>query len=64
MRAAAYKVPTDLPEADGTLAWDATTAVVVHVEAEQVAGTGWSYAPAAAATPWTSRERAAVEHGF
>jgi hypothetical protein len=29
----AYCVPTDGPEADGTLAWDATTLVVVHVHA-------------------------------
>ena len=26
----AYTIPTDAPEADGTLAWDATTIVVVH----------------------------------
>ena len=29
--AAAYTVPTDGPEADGTLSWDATTIVVVTV---------------------------------
>ena len=28
---AAYTIPTDAPEADGTFAWDATTIVVVHV---------------------------------
>ncbi|MCF6476132.1 mandelate racemase [Nonomuraea sp. MG754425] len=49
VRAAAYEVPTDLPEADGTLAWESTTAVVVRVEAERSAGLGWTYAPAAAA---------------
>ena len=26
----AYTIPTDAPEADGTLAWNATTIVVVH----------------------------------
>jgi len=29
----AYEVPTDEPESDGTLAWDSTTIVVVHVRA-------------------------------
>lgn len=47
--AAAYRVPTDRPEGDGTLAWDATTLVVALVDAEGVTGTGWTYAPAAAA---------------
>jgi len=45
---AAYRVPTDGPEADGTLAWDATTVVVVHVHAADQVGLGWTYAPAAA----------------
>jgi L-alanine-DL-glutamate epimerase-like enolase superfamily enzyme len=43
----AYRVPTDGPEADGTLAWDATTVVVVHVHAAEASGLGWTYAPAA-----------------
>jgi L-alanine-DL-glutamate epimerase-like enolase superfamily enzyme len=47
--AAVYTVPTDRPEADGTLAWDATTVVVVRVQSEGHAGIGWTYAPAAAA---------------
>jgi L-alanine-DL-glutamate epimerase-like enolase superfamily enzyme len=45
---AAYRIPTDAPEADGTLAWDATTIVVVHVRAGDAVGLGWTYAPAAA----------------
>jgi L-alanine-DL-glutamate epimerase-like enolase superfamily enzyme len=44
----AYTVPTPLPEADGTLAWDATTAIVVRAAAGDAVGTGWSYGPAAA----------------
>jgi L-alanine-DL-glutamate epimerase-like enolase superfamily enzyme len=48
VRWAAYRIPTDGPEADGTLAWDATTAVVVHAEAGDETGLGWTYAPAAA----------------
>jgi L-alanine-DL-glutamate epimerase-like enolase superfamily enzyme len=45
--ARAYRVPTPAPEADGTLAWDATTIVVVHVDAGDVTGLGWTYADAA-----------------
>jgi len=44
--ARAYRVPTPTPEADGTLAWDATTLVVVHVDAGPVRGLGWTYADA------------------
>ncbi len=47
---AVYEVPTDGPEADGTLAWDATTVVVVRVGAEGVTGTGWTYGARAAGT--------------
>ena len=45
----AYTVPTDAPEADGTLAWDSTTLVLVQVRAAGTVGTGWTYAPRAAA---------------
>ncbi len=44
-----FRIPTDQPEADGTLAWDQTTMVVVEVAAEDCRGLGWTYAPAAAA---------------
>ena len=45
-----YTVPTPGPEADGTLQWDATTAVVVHAHAGGATGLGWTYSsPAAAA---------------
>ncbi|WP_166906357.1 enolase C-terminal domain-like protein [Mycobacterium sp. DL440] len=47
---ATYTVPTDGPEADGTLRWDATTAIVTHVHAAGATGVGWTYSsPAAAA---------------
>ncbi len=46
--AAAYVIPTDAPEADGTLTWDATTMVLATARANGVAGIGWSYAAAAA----------------
>jgi L-alanine-DL-glutamate epimerase-like enolase superfamily enzyme len=47
VQAAAYKIPTDAPEADGTLSWDATTIVIVEVQAEGVTGIGWTYGSAA-----------------
>ncbi|WP_457105658.1 enolase C-terminal domain-like protein [Methylobacterium sp. P5_C11] len=49
VRAQAYTVPTDAPEADGTLAWDRTTIVVVHVEAGGETGMGFSYTDASVA---------------
>ncbi len=45
---AAYKIPTDAPEADGTIAWDSTTMVAVHVYAGGKVGFGYSYASAVA----------------
>ena len=49
IEAATYKVPTDAPESDGTLAWDSTTIVVVEVEAGDRVGIGYSYTSDAAA---------------
>lgn len=49
LRARAWTIPTDAPEADGTQAWDSTTLVVVTIECDGVTGTGWTYAPAACA---------------
>ncbi|KUL36944.1 mandelate racemase [Streptomyces sp. NRRL F-4489] len=46
---AVYTVPTDSPEADGTLSWDATTLVVAHVRSGTTGGLGYTYgAPATA----------------
>ncbi|MGI5175453.1 enolase C-terminal domain-like protein [Dactylosporangium sp. CA-152071] len=46
--AAVYRIPTDAPEADGTIAWDSTTMVTVTVTAGGQTGLGASYtAPAA-----------------
>jgi L-alanine-DL-glutamate epimerase-like enolase superfamily enzyme len=47
--ARAFRIPTDAPEADGTIAWDATTLVVAEIEAGGKSGLGYSYADAAAA---------------
>ena len=47
---AVYTVPTDAPEADGTLAWDATTMVLVQARCDGTVGTGWTYGPPACAS--------------
>ena len=46
---AAYRIPTDAPESDGTLEWDSTTLVTAHVSASGMQGFGYSYASRAAA---------------
>ncbi|XXU80894.1 enolase C-terminal domain-like protein [Sorangium sp. So ce1151] len=46
---AAYTVPTDRPESDGTLEWRETTLVVAHASAGGERGLGYTYADAAAA---------------
>ena len=48
--ARSFTVPTDAPEADGTLSWDATTMVLVEARAGGHCGIGYSYAAGAAAT--------------
>lgn len=45
----AHTVPTDLPEADGTVAWDSTTIVIVEAEASGKKGIGYTYADLATA---------------
>lgn len=49
LEATTYTVPTPGPESDGTLTWDATSAVVVQVRAAGETGTGWTYSSPAAA---------------
>jgi L-alanine-DL-glutamate epimerase-like enolase superfamily enzyme len=44
VRAMAYVIPTDQPEADATLAWDSTTLVVCEVTAGTTTGLGYTYA--------------------
>jgi L-alanine-DL-glutamate epimerase-like enolase superfamily enzyme len=46
---AAYSIPTDAPEADGTYEWDRTVLVTVHVAAGGATGLGYTYADAATA---------------
>lgn len=47
--ATAYTVPTDFPEADGTLSWNSTTLVLVEVRCAGAAGIGYTYGNAATA---------------
>lgn len=49
LEVAVYTVPTDAPEGDGTLAWDATTMVLVTARSGDTVGTGWTYGPPACA---------------
>lgn len=44
-----YRVPTDAPEGDGTLAWDSTTMVVAQVRSGGTTGLGYTYGAAATA---------------
>jgi L-alanine-DL-glutamate epimerase-like enolase superfamily enzyme len=48
VEAEVYKVPTDLPEADGTLAWSFTNLVVVKIGCGSKSGLGWTYGSPAA----------------
>jgi L-alanine-DL-glutamate epimerase-like enolase superfamily enzyme len=50
VEAAAYSIPTDAPESDGTLAWESTTMVLVSVRAGGQVGTGYTYGGSAVAT--------------
>ncbi|HME99306.1 MAG TPA: mandelate racemase, partial [Terriglobia bacterium] len=45
----AYTIPTDFPEADGTLEWDSTTIVIVEAHAGGHIGIGFTYGDRAAA---------------
>ena len=49
LEVAAYTIPTDQPESDGTLSWDSTTLVLVSAHAAGCTGIGWTYAGPAAA---------------
>jgi L-alanine-DL-glutamate epimerase-like enolase superfamily enzyme len=47
VRARAFKIPTDGPEADGTISWDSTTLVLVEISGGTKTGTGYTYSSAA-----------------
>ncbi len=44
LRTAVYRIPTDAPEADGTIAWDSTTLVLVEATGGGTTGLGYTYA--------------------
>lgn len=46
VEARAYQIPTDGPEADGTLSWNSTTLVLVEVSGGGKQGVGYTYAHA------------------
>lgn len=46
VEASAYIVPTDGPEADGTLSWDSTTLILAEVTGGGMRGLGYTYADA------------------
>jgi L-alanine-DL-glutamate epimerase-like enolase superfamily enzyme len=48
LRTAVYEFPTPEPESDGTLTWTSTVAVVVHADAGDQHGLGWTYSSPAA----------------
>lgn len=50
MDVSVYKVPTETPEADGTIDWESTTMVLLKVFAAGKEGMGYSYAPLASAS--------------
>jgi L-alanine-DL-glutamate epimerase-like enolase superfamily enzyme len=62
VRTGVYRFPTPTEEGDGTLTWNATTAVTVQVSAEGCTGLGWTYSTGAAAA-LIDGELAAVVRG-
>jgi L-alanine-DL-glutamate epimerase-like enolase superfamily enzyme len=56
-----YRFPTDSPEADGTLQWDATTAITVTLHAGGTTGLGWTYGSPAVATVVSSHLAGVVQ---
>ncbi|MGA7807575.1 enolase C-terminal domain-like protein [Bradyrhizobium sp.] len=47
VRAQAFTIPTDKPEADGTISWDSTTLVLVEIRGGGKVGLGYTYASGA-----------------
>src|ERR1041385_7909781 len=45
----AYRIPTETPEADGTVAWNSTTLILTEIEAGNQRGVGYTYATRATA---------------
>jgi len=58
---AAYEIPTDRPESDGTLEWDSTTMVVVETHGGGATGLGYTYGDLAVGTLVESKLAGVVE---
>jgi L-alanine-DL-glutamate epimerase-like enolase superfamily enzyme len=58
---AAFEIPTDEPESDGTFEWGSTTVVVVEASAAGETGLGYTYGDRAVATLIESKLAAVVE---
>ncbi|WP_165989900.1 enolase C-terminal domain-like protein [Streptomyces sp. YIM 98790] len=50
VRTLVWRIPTEEPESDATLAWDSTTVVLAEIDAGGRTGTGWTYGDRSAAT--------------
>lgn len=61
LQVSAYIVPTDQPESDGTYAWEATTLVLVEVQAAGKTGLGYTYADTATGDLIHAKLREVVE---
>jgi L-alanine-DL-glutamate epimerase-like enolase superfamily enzyme len=61
LNVSAYTVPTDLPEADGTLDWNETTLVLVQATGANETGIGYTYADTATARLIEDKLRPLVE---
>ena len=61
VRAAAFEIPTDQPESDGTLKWTSTTMVTVEIDAGGRTGFGFTYAHKAAADLIADKLAEAIE---
>ena len=46
VRAQAFEIPTDKPEADGTISWNSTTLVLVEITGGDKVGLGYTYSSA------------------
>lgn len=59
---AAFTIPTDAPESDGTIAWDRTTLITAEVQAGGKTGLGYTYCHSAV-VPLIARTLAPEIHG-
>jgi L-alanine-DL-glutamate epimerase-like enolase superfamily enzyme len=61
IEASAFTIPTEQPEADGTLEWDSTTILIVQAHAAGQVGTGYSYTQGGAVDVVTGKLAAAID---